>query len=70
MAFFTVLHRVFTVLHRIFTVLHRQIRVRVVGTPDSYLGDGMFEPGHKQAIKRVLYVLLLSQSSYFEGHYN
>ena len=51
-----------------FTVLHHQIRVRVVGTPDSYLKDGGFEPGHKQAIKRVLYVVLFSQSSDFEGH--
>jgi hypothetical protein len=51
-----------------FTVLHQQIRVRTVGTPDLYLRDAGFELGHKQAILRVLCVVMLSQSSDFEGH--
>jgi len=51
-----------------FTVMHHQIRVRAVGTPDLYLRDAVFEPEHKQAIKRVLCVVMLSQSSDFEGH--
>jgi hypothetical protein len=51
----------------IFTALHHHFRVRVVGTADSYLRYGGFEPGHKQTLKRVLYVVVLSQSSDSEG---